>query len=371
MARTLAYTSTRTQQLQWITEPHRFLRDNSSLPVAVYHVSGEYAMLKAAAERGWLDEKAAAMESLLCFRRCVFRGWVLCGCVGVGMNACVYAHVRARASCAFHRHVGMHCMKRSSKHKLRSPWCRLCTHGSLPMSSRAKFCTSTPLHANFALYIESLEQNAFNVRTVSHTCFPLHCICAFSPCTNASSANVCFQPPTELERTSSWPTTPRKLPSGWWVTFWVGQNRAFIRWYRKYTVRNGVDIYSAGQLDVRLVVMTPCFYQCTCISSLLYALSFRALHQLHHKARALLSKAGWWLTQCLHPLQRVLVYSVYVPWPSLYVRGCIEVLFFNICVKLLSLAQHTKDSLFQLSKPGSLVSAPTPFVNMTIRHLLI
>eukprot|EP00200_Dunaliella_tertiolecta_P005250 CAMPEP_0202346664 /NCGR_PEP_ID=MMETSP1126-20121109/5354_1 /ASSEMBLY_ACC=CAM_ASM_000457 /TAXON_ID=3047 /ORGANISM="Dunaliella tertiolecta, Strain CCMP1320" /LENGTH=391 /DNA_ID=CAMNT_0048938097 /DNA_START=80 /DNA_END=1255 /DNA_ORIENTATION=+ len=47
----------------------RFLRDNSSLPVAVYHVSGEYAMLKAAAERGWLDEKAAAMESLLCFRR--------------------------------------------------------------------------------------------------------------------------------------------------------------------------------------------------------------------------------------------------------------------------------------------------------------
>ncbi len=49
----------------------RFLRDNSSLPVAVYHVSGEYAMLKAAAERGWLDEKAAAMESLLCFRRCV------------------------------------------------------------------------------------------------------------------------------------------------------------------------------------------------------------------------------------------------------------------------------------------------------------
>ena len=35
----------------------------------MYHVSGEYAMLKAAAERGWLDEKAAAMESLLCFRR--------------------------------------------------------------------------------------------------------------------------------------------------------------------------------------------------------------------------------------------------------------------------------------------------------------
>ncbi len=47
----------------------RFLRDNSTLPVAVYHVSGEYAMLKAAAERGWLNEKDAALEALQCFRR--------------------------------------------------------------------------------------------------------------------------------------------------------------------------------------------------------------------------------------------------------------------------------------------------------------
>lgn len=47
----------------------RQLRDNTSLPVAVYHVSGEYAMLKAAAERGWLNEKEVAMETLMCFRR--------------------------------------------------------------------------------------------------------------------------------------------------------------------------------------------------------------------------------------------------------------------------------------------------------------
>jgi porphobilinogen synthase len=33
-------------------------------------VSGEYAMLKAAAERGWLNEKDAALEALMCFRRC-------------------------------------------------------------------------------------------------------------------------------------------------------------------------------------------------------------------------------------------------------------------------------------------------------------
>ncbi len=49
----------------------RQLRDNTALPISVYHVSGEYAMLKAAAERGWLNEKDAALETLLSFRRCV------------------------------------------------------------------------------------------------------------------------------------------------------------------------------------------------------------------------------------------------------------------------------------------------------------
>ena len=47
----------------------RFVRDTSSLPVAVYHVSGEYAMLKAAAERGWLDYDRCLIESLMCLRR--------------------------------------------------------------------------------------------------------------------------------------------------------------------------------------------------------------------------------------------------------------------------------------------------------------
>jgi len=37
--------------------------------VAAYNVSGEYSMIKAAAERGWLDERAAAMESLLAIKR--------------------------------------------------------------------------------------------------------------------------------------------------------------------------------------------------------------------------------------------------------------------------------------------------------------
>ena len=38
-------------------------------PTFVYHVSGEYAMLKAAANNGWLDEKSTVMESLLACKR--------------------------------------------------------------------------------------------------------------------------------------------------------------------------------------------------------------------------------------------------------------------------------------------------------------
>lgn len=47
----------------------RRVRDLTSLPVAVYHVSGEYTMLKLAAERGYLDYDRCLMESLLCLRR--------------------------------------------------------------------------------------------------------------------------------------------------------------------------------------------------------------------------------------------------------------------------------------------------------------
>ncbi len=45
------------------------VRQRSLLPLAVYHVSGELAMLKAAAERGWLNYDACLMESLLAFKR--------------------------------------------------------------------------------------------------------------------------------------------------------------------------------------------------------------------------------------------------------------------------------------------------------------
>ena len=39
------------------------------MPTAAYHVSGEYAMLKAAARNGWLDERRAMLESLTAMSR--------------------------------------------------------------------------------------------------------------------------------------------------------------------------------------------------------------------------------------------------------------------------------------------------------------
>jgi porphobilinogen synthase len=47
----------------------RAVREEFELPVAAYNVSGEYAMVKAAVARGWLDERQAALESLTSIRR--------------------------------------------------------------------------------------------------------------------------------------------------------------------------------------------------------------------------------------------------------------------------------------------------------------
>ena len=47
----------------------RDLRNNYNIPIACYNVSGEYAMIKAAGEKGWIDEKKVMMESLLSMKR--------------------------------------------------------------------------------------------------------------------------------------------------------------------------------------------------------------------------------------------------------------------------------------------------------------
>ncbi|MEO1479514.1 MAG: porphobilinogen synthase, partial [Bacteroidota bacterium] len=54
--------------LAYLDVIHR-VRELSDVPVAAYHVSGEYAMLHAAAERGWLDLRAAALEATTAIRR--------------------------------------------------------------------------------------------------------------------------------------------------------------------------------------------------------------------------------------------------------------------------------------------------------------
>ncbi len=59
----------------------RRAKDTFSVPTFAYHVSGEYAMLKAAAQAGWLDERAVVMETMLAFKRA--------GCDGV---LTYYAH---------------------------------------------------------------------------------------------------------------------------------------------------------------------------------------------------------------------------------------------------------------------------------------
>ncbi|MEC5146631.1 porphobilinogen synthase [Chitinophaga sp. 212800010-3] len=47
----------------------RIIKDRTTVPVSAYHVSGEYAMIKAAAERGWLNENKAIIESLTSLKR--------------------------------------------------------------------------------------------------------------------------------------------------------------------------------------------------------------------------------------------------------------------------------------------------------------
>ncbi len=53
----------------------RRARDTFAVPTYAYHVSGEYAMIKAAASQGWIDEQAIVMETMMAFRRA--------GCDGV------------------------------------------------------------------------------------------------------------------------------------------------------------------------------------------------------------------------------------------------------------------------------------------------
>ncbi len=47
----------------------RMVRDRFDVPIAAYHVSGEYALIKAAAQKGWIDEERVMMETLTSIKR--------------------------------------------------------------------------------------------------------------------------------------------------------------------------------------------------------------------------------------------------------------------------------------------------------------
>ena len=47
----------------------REVKNTVNVPVSAYHVSGEYAMIKAAAEKGWIDENKAIIECLTSIKR--------------------------------------------------------------------------------------------------------------------------------------------------------------------------------------------------------------------------------------------------------------------------------------------------------------
>jgi porphobilinogen synthase len=47
----------------------KMVRDRFDVPTAAYHVSGEYALIKAAAQKGWIDEERVMMETLTSIKR--------------------------------------------------------------------------------------------------------------------------------------------------------------------------------------------------------------------------------------------------------------------------------------------------------------
>ena len=54
---------------QGYTRIRDIAKDNFNLPIAAYNVSGEYAMIEAAAANGWIDKERIVMETLLGMRR--------------------------------------------------------------------------------------------------------------------------------------------------------------------------------------------------------------------------------------------------------------------------------------------------------------
>ena len=85
----------------------RRVKDEFHVPTFAYQVSGEYAMLKAAAANGWLDHDAVMLESLLAFKRAGADGVLTLLCPGCGTRiARSLSAVRQGSMRVFHIQAG-------------------------------------------------------------------------------------------------------------------------------------------------------------------------------------------------------------------------------------------------------------------------
>ena len=81
----------------------KMVRERFDVPVAAYHVSGEYALIKAAAQRGWIDEERVMMETLTSIKR-----------AGADVILTYYAREAIREIRSEERRVGKECRSRWS-----------------------------------------------------------------------------------------------------------------------------------------------------------------------------------------------------------------------------------------------------------------
>ena len=70
---------------------------NFNIPVVAYNVSGEYAMVKAAAANGWIDEKKIVMENMIGMKRAGAKMIIGCGTLDTGGRIKMAAEERSKA----------------------------------------------------------------------------------------------------------------------------------------------------------------------------------------------------------------------------------------------------------------------------------
>ena len=112
----------------------RRVKDEFRVPTFAYQVSGEYAMLKAAAQNGWLDHDKAMMESLLAFKRAGADGVLTYFALDAArmLRASKYSAPASRGKGRCRCGIALFCF--AGAHRFRSSVCRAspCSSGTCP-----------------------------------------------------------------------------------------------------------------------------------------------------------------------------------------------------------------------------------------------